>query len=240
MSMTRYHRLASIVILVAALFQPAQAVTLMPLTLMLAPNRPIASLHVHNDDTRPRIYEIQIFHWTQDDGRDVLTPAPDLVVTPPIMRLEPGEERIVRIGALKTTASPGAEQAFRLLLRDITPVDGGPTQGLHLRLQYLLPVFLSPEKPNTQVSLAQVAPVDGAGCLSITNGGNVHTEMVRVGAAGDMSGGAPVKQYVLAGETTRVCSEYIPAATLPGHVNAGFTSAYQNDMTVYDVPPAHP
>lgn len=219
---------------VLGLPQPGYAVTLMPLTLLMEQNKAVVSLHVRNDEAQAKIFEVQAFHWSQDGSEDVLELASDLVVTPPIVKLAPGEEKIIRVGVMRKDSSRTQEKAYRLLLRDITPValEGGE---LHLRMQYLLPLFMSPGRPQPELRLIEAAAPDKPGCIQITNAGNVHAKLVWTAPDSAPQNTAPIQRYVLAGARSLVCPDQ---PVVDGdRLIAGITSAYQNEVTSYEVSP---
>ncbi len=219
---------------VIGLPQPGYAVTLMPLTLVMEQNKAVVSLHVRNDEAQTKIFEVQAYHWSQDGNEDVLEPASDLVVTPPIVKLAPGEQKIIRVGVMRRNSSHTQEKAYRLLLRDITPIalEAGE---LHLRMQYLLPLFMSPGRPQPELQLVEAATSDGSGCIQITNAGNIHAKLVWTSPSNAPQNIAPTQRYVLAGAQSLVCPDG-PAAH-GDRLIAGITSAYQNEVTSYEVSP---
>lgn len=214
--------------------QPVYAVTLMPLTLVMEQNKTVVSLHVRNDEAQAKIFEVQAFNWTQDGGDDVLEPASDLIVTPPIVKLAPGEEKIIRIGVMRKDASRAQEKAYRLLLRDITPIEVEAGE-LHLRMQYLLPLFMSPGRPQAGLQLVEAASLDNPGCIQITNAGNVHAKLVWTAPENARKSIAPTQKYVLAGAQSLVCPDQ--PVVHGDRLIAGITSAYQNEVTSYEVSP---
>ncbi|MFT3726178.1 MAG: fimbria/pilus periplasmic chaperone [Hyphomonadaceae bacterium] len=217
--------------------QPGYAVTLSPLTLVMERDKTIVTLHVQNDDKEPRIFEVQAFRWSQEGGEDRLAPAIDLVVTPPIVKLAPGEEKIIRVGVMKKDRESNGEKAYRLLLRDITPTELQAGE-LHLQMQYLLPLFVSPVRPHGGVQLVEAASSDDTRCIKITNTGNVHAKLVWTAGDGAPESVSPTQKYVLAGGQTLYCPKVASAEM--GAARVGVTSAYQSEVTSYEVmPPAH-
>ena len=219
---------------VLGLPQPGYAVTLMPLTLVMEQSKAVVSLHVRNDEAQAKIFEVQAFHWSQDDGEDVLELASDLVVTPPIMKLAPGEEKIIRVGVMRKNSNRTQEKAYRLLLKDITPIalEGGE---LRLRMQYLLPLFMSPDRPQSELQLIEIAAPDKSGCIQITNAGNIHAKLVWTAPGSTPQSISPTQRYVLAGAQLLICPD--DPAIHGERLIAGITSAYQNEVTSSEVTP---
>lgn len=235
---------APVALAVLASLLPSYAVTLMPLTLVMERDKSVVVLHVQNDETQAKIFEVQAFRWSQVGGEDKLDLATDLVVTPPIVKLAPGEERIIRVGVMQKDTGRAEEKAYRLLLRDITPI--APQSGeLHLRMQYLLPLFMSPGRPQTSVKLVESASPDNPRCMRITNTGNIHAKLVWTATDNAPEKVSPAQKYVLAGGEATYCpaeaaSQEDQITTGPitaGQITAGVTSAYQNEVTSYEVVP---
>lgn len=100
------------------------------------------SFKLINHDDRAVQLEARAFAWGQDEtGRDTLTPTRDMVLTPPIMRVDSGATQVIRL-ALRSGAQPAAqsEAAYRLMLEEL-PSDDEPS-AIQLRLRYLLPIFV--------------------------------------------------------------------------------------------------
>src|SRR3546814_20680504 len=83
--------------------------------------------------------QVRIFHWTQADGNDKLTPTTDLVASPPMVSIEPGKRQLVRIIRVNDGLIPHkVERTFRLLVDEL-PGPGRP--GVKFDHSYSIPVF---------------------------------------------------------------------------------------------------
>ncbi len=97
--------------------------------------------------------QVRVFHWVQADGKNELIPSEGLVVSPPMLRLEPNANQLIRV--IRTGAPPAGatavEDAYRLIINELpnpqvptqTPSQTGNRQITFL-LQYSLPVFIEP------------------------------------------------------------------------------------------------
>src|SRR5438876_27975 len=54
-------------------------------------------LNAENQGKQPIAAQVEAFDWQQSDGKDVLTPSNALQLSPPIIRLAPGQKQIVRV-----------------------------------------------------------------------------------------------------------------------------------------------
>lgn len=211
----------------------ASALELTPLTIMLDAETPIGALQLSNDGVRPAAYQVTGLKWSQNHGQDAHTPASELIVTPPIVSLEPGESVIVRVGFVSPPSTAGGEGEYRLLLRDISQIEETGTP-LKVRTQVLLPVFVSPDEISHAVNVRETSGSQGQKCLEVRNTGNVHKKLVSVGPRGKADA-VSIQQYILAGETGTVCPRALEGELAGEALQVGLTSAYSNRVEFHDV-----
>lgn len=168
-------------------------VELAPIRLQLAPEKPLSSIRLRNTSDAPIAFSANAMRWTQTNGEDVLTPTPDIIVSPPSFVIAPGREQIVRIGAKRVKS--GTEQAFRLLFSEQKLSAAGDSEGLSVRLELSLPIFVgAPGKPDA----LDVEFVDAGATrlLRLANNADGHIMLAdaHVGAVG-----VNLPRYLLAG-----------------------------------------
>lgn len=120
--------------------------------------------------------QVRVFVWDQKDGEDVLTPATDVVASPPIMEVAPNSTQTVRL-VRRNGAPPAGEQTYRILIDEIPRADasGG---GVAIRLQYSVPVFvLPPDDRAAPVLRWSLRQKDGAWFLQVSNDGALHAQL---------------------------------------------------------------
>lgn len=105
------------------------------------------------------------------DGTALYQPSKDLVVSPPIAQLKPGESQLFRVALRGPRHQPG-ELAYRLVLEDGHQPQSGAA-GVSFRLRYDLPVLVGPTEPARQALRWQPcqAKPDYI-CLRLHNDGN--------------------------------------------------------------------
>ncbi len=213
---------------------PALALEISPLTIMLDAEAPVGVLKVRNDSLRPAAFQITGLEWSQEGGKDVHAVSPDLIVTPPIVSLEPGDSVLVRVGFLSRSEGGEREGGYRLLLRDISQIEetGSP---LKVRTQVLLPVFFAPNAITHDVVVEEAVGPDGETCVEVRNEGSVHKKLVSIGQRG-RSDALAVQHYVLAGATAKVCPRALEGELAGEALRAGLTSAYSNKVEFHDIP----
>ncbi len=173
-----------------------------PIRLTLAPGASSTSLTLENTGDEPVTVQASLMAWTQEEGRDVLRPSQDLVVSPPIFKLAPRARQTVRVGSLRP-ADPARERAYRLYLTEV-PAPRTPDQvGVSVSLQLALPVFVQPAAPLERRLQWRARAVEGGRIeLSVSNLGNAHVQLVSstlLGEGGTPLAEHPARAYVLPG-----------------------------------------
>jgi fimbrial chaperone protein len=162
----------------------------------------IGAVTVTSEDDHPLVFKNSPSLWTQNaDGGDVYTPTSDLVVTPPLLRVEAGEPRIVRIGTLR---EPGdVERSYRVFLEEQAPANPeGTGATIAVVIKFGVPVFVAPQSERVAGIAEVVEHKPGRVTLQIKNSGNVHFNVETITA-----NGVAVKDvsswYLLPGATRR-------------------------------------
>ncbi|MGE8659051.1 MAG: molecular chaperone [Achromobacter sp.] len=99
------------------------------------------SLQVFNSGKDDLNAQVRIMRWTQENGADKLVPASEIVASPAIMRVSPGQRQTVRIVRLHPSATP-REQSYRVLIDELPPKENPRGLGLKVLLRYSIPVFV--------------------------------------------------------------------------------------------------
>ncbi|WP_411850445.1 molecular chaperone [Stenotrophomonas sp. LGBM10] len=146
-----------------------QALEVSPLRLTLPAGSAHGELWLHN--THPIAWhgQARLYRWEQTPDQEVLTPADDVALSPPLLDIAPGARQRVRVVRLDS-APVTQERGYRLLLR------AGPDSP---PLQVSLPVFLAPvgpldRPPALTVALGGEQP---APALHLYNGGGRHVRL---------------------------------------------------------------
>lgn len=174
----------STVLLLAGVAAQAQVV-INPVVVEFMPRQRVASVTVALSETaaRPMRLQAEVRTWQQNlQGKDVSSPSTDLLVTPPIAELRPGQKQLFRI-ALRGPRQDSGELAYRLVLEDVAPpaADAPPSDSpdisIRLRMRYDLPVLLAPTAPvvkRLRWQSCAAAPAGGrpVACVRLVNAGN--------------------------------------------------------------------
>jgi fimbrial chaperone protein len=194
---------------IAALMLPigaavAGAFNVAPVRVELSARNRTQALTVRNQGDEPSVVQVQIYAWSQQDGQDVLQPTTDLLLTPPVFTVDPGQAQLLRI-ALRGSPDPTRQRSYRAVLQEVPgqASSGGPTLQVALRIS--LPIFVEPPvaaSPQLHWQ-AHVGP-DGKLLLSAHNGGNGHIQLVDFklsSATGAEIASQQQVSYILPGQT---------------------------------------
>ena len=168
---------------IAGLAMPSPAfagsLTVAPTTIDLKSDRDIGVLHLTNESGAPVVAQLEAFDWSQDNGADKLTATASLIVSPPMAKLTPGGDQIVRLQA--PDAAGLAEKTFRILVTQLPDPAAPKVQGINLLLQFSVPVFLHASGPEEKPNVSFHANArSGTLWLSAQNMGRAHLKLTRI------------------------------------------------------------
>lgn len=97
-------------------------------------------LVLRNSGDAPVGAQVRVYDWSQPDGEDRLDETQDMALSPPIVRIAPGEEQVVRI-VRQGPAPTGRDATYRVVAEEIplTPQDASVAVGF--RMRFVLPLF---------------------------------------------------------------------------------------------------
>jgi fimbrial chaperone protein len=149
--------------------------------------------------------QVRIFKWVQEKGKDRLVETRDVVISPPILKLEPNKSNVIRI--VRTTKAPvRGEEAYRLMVDQLPPAGDGRGKVISFVLRYSIPVFFGGAGGNAELDWS-VEMKNGKPILTVVNTGSGHARISNLSLK--PQGGKPVSYgngligYVLANSTAR-------------------------------------
>lgn len=177
--------LSALLVGVLVPFAQAGQFNVAPVKVTLPARAKSTAVTITNTGKQPVALRIKLYTWNKQTGRDQLTPAEDLVVTPPILKLAPGRSQIVRIGRPAEIAVPGIEKSYRLLVTELALPDEkrSPGAGLTLRslLELSIPLFVPPANATKQLEWRLSAGAsDDQLILNALNTGTVHSKVTQL------------------------------------------------------------
>lgn len=189
----------------AALAAHASSLQISPVTVELPPGQNASALTLRNPGKEPVYGQVRVFRWDQAPDDDRLEPSDDLVASPPLIRIEPQGEQLVRL-VRRDGSAVVEERYYRVLVDEVPNLDAAPGNGVNIRLRYSVPVFLEPAGAPALPRLSWELRRAGAQWqlrVSNTGGRRAQLAAVRVvgadGAAQEINPG--LLGYVLAGRT---------------------------------------
>ena len=188
--------------LIASLTAYAGSFTATPIKLTLDAGATSTSLSLINTGDAPVLVQAELVAWSQADGKEVLTPSLDLVVSPPIFKVAPGAVQIVRVGVLQRTPSD-REVTYRLFLQEVPAPRRPGEQGINVALRLGLSIFVLPPGGAAPQLSWHARGERGDIRLTLTNSGNGHAQAVDCKLYredGTLLAEQPLGAYVLAGQ----------------------------------------
>ena len=212
--MSRRHLKGAALVLAAAWCLPARAAVLQlaPIPIEVEAPQAAAVLKLSNRASAEVALQARVFRWTQEQGEDRLTPASEVVVSPPIATVPAGQTLTVRVVRV-ATSPPAGEETYRILVDEL-PSDKARTKGQTLRIlmRYSVPVFFKPAGAATdEPALSWTLARNRAGdfILSASNPGQRRVRLSGLqlrdpaSHAAVLAAGSELGGYVLAGQTMR-------------------------------------
>ncbi|MGA3158504.1 MAG: fimbria/pilus periplasmic chaperone [Steroidobacteraceae bacterium] len=148
-----------------------------PLRVEMKGSHRLEVLTITNADDAPLSIQIELKNWTQQAGEEQLDETHDLLVTPPIFRMAPHGQQVVRI-ALRRDADPLRELDYRVLLTEIPAPPSKDFSGMQVALQLSLPIFVAPPVfEHSELNWTAKWLADGTVQISASNSGNAHTRV---------------------------------------------------------------
>lgn len=186
-----------------------------PVRLELSPSQSVGAITVQNSGAQTSLLQLRVMAWRQDGGEETFEPTRDILANPPMMRLAPGAQQIVRVGL---RGKPGPrEGAYRIFLQEVPEQDSTTAGTVRTLLEVSIPVFVPAERPS--VALAWAVDLDGRQAnLEVRNTGASHvqvSELTLKAPDGRTLGQQKLSLYVLPGASRRT------RVDLSGSVAAG-------------------
>lgn len=161
--------------------QTVQAASLRvsPVTIDVQAPAAAGAIRVWNDDKRPLNVQIRVFRWVQRDGRDAYEPAPDVVASPPMVRLAPGAENLVRI--VRTSNRPlRGEESYRVVVDEVPDRSRRRDRNVVMVLRHSIPAFFGQGDLGAAKPSFTVTPVEGGYRVSVTNAGQQRIRLANL------------------------------------------------------------
>lgn len=148
-----------------------------PIRVEIAPGQRAATVTIENLGDRPSSIQARAFDWTQDGDQDHLTPTQQIVLSPPIFTIPPGQTQTVRL--LLRDPSPNPAHPWRLLFDEI-PAPGAPGQ-IVMAMRLSIPLLIVPQATPKPALLWRAERASGGNfALIVRNNGGLPAHLTRV------------------------------------------------------------
>lgn len=172
-----------------------------PIAVEFREKQRVAAVAVKLDDGAklPMRLQAEVLRWSQDlAGQAVTEETDELLVTPPMAELRPGQRQVFRL-ALRGKRPAPEELAYRLVLEDIsestTSAEVSPGMVINFRMRHDLPVVVAPAGPIVNLLRWKPCPPEAApassarssaeACVRLLNAGNRRVKVQTLTLAGD-------------------------------------------------------
>ncbi|WP_025108939.1 molecular chaperone [Pseudomonas sp. H1h] len=180
--------------------QAASSVLIWPIDPVLEADQQASALWLENRGTETANLQIRVFGWSQSGFEEQYQNQRDVIGSPPVAKIEPGQKQLVRLTRTKDVP-PGQELAYRIIIDEIPSAqppaaEGGKTAAaIRFQMRYSVPLFAygaglwskedttRPRDPKgiglPQLSWRTVA-IDGRPYVEVRNQGAVHARLTDV------------------------------------------------------------
>lgn len=200
--------------------QSTGALLIWPVDPVIEAKQNATALWLENSGTAPKTLQVRVFAWAQKGGQNVYAAQDDVIGSPPIVTIAPGQRQLVR---LTRTVPPSdePERAYRVIVDEIPVPQAAGTSGgasVSFRMRYSIPLFsyakgMPPDLRDTikteQVKRAlqwHVVQDANGRYLEVKNEAKIHARLVDVSFETGNSASSVAKGllgYVLPGSTAR-------------------------------------
>ena len=178
----------------------ASSVLIWPIDPVLEADQQASALWLENRGTETANLQIRVFGWSQNGYEEQYQNQRDVIGSPPVAKIEPGQKQLVRLTRTKDVP-PGQELAYRIIIDEIPSAqppsaEGGKTAAaIRFQMRYSVPLsaygvgLWSKEDSTRQrdpkgIGLPQLTwrtvAVDGRPYVEVRNQGAVHARLTDV------------------------------------------------------------
>lgn len=139
------HYVLLAMLLVVGKTQAASSILIWPIDPVLEADQQASALWLENRGNEPVNLQVRVFGWSQSEFAEQYQNQRDVIGSPPVARMEPGEKQLVRL--TRTREMPvGTEQAYRIIIDEIPAAkrpdtDGQASAAIQFQMRYSIPLF---------------------------------------------------------------------------------------------------
>lgn len=153
-----------------------------PVRIYMKPRDRAVAITLTNEGDSAVALQADVFVWSQTaEGTDQLELSEDLILSPPIIKLEAGAKQVVRLALLRA-ADAVRQLTYRLIVREVPEITNPKQEGIQLPIALALsmPVFITPPPARRDVTCELVRGEAGAPAVSCANTGTAYAQVREV------------------------------------------------------------
>ncbi|CAI8752866.1 molecular chaperone [Pseudomonas zeae] len=127
--------------------QAASSVLIWPIDPILEADQQASALWLENHGTEIVHLQIRVFAWSQSGLNDQYQNQRDVIGSPPVAKIEPGQKQLVRLTRTREVP-PGQELAYRIIIDEIpaaapasAPGNSNAAAAIRFQMRYSVPLF---------------------------------------------------------------------------------------------------
>jgi fimbrial chaperone protein len=111
-----------------------------PVVLELNAPAAAGTLTLRNDEDNEATIQTRVLRWSQTGGVESLEPTTDVVASPPVVKLAPHADYVVRVVRVSKQQVRG-EESYRVIVDQLPRTGGGQARAVNLLIRQSIPVF---------------------------------------------------------------------------------------------------
>jgi len=176
---------------------------LAPVLIDVAAPAATSSMTITNSGKERMTVQARLFGWKQKGNKDAYFKTRDVVVSPPILKLKPGQSGVVRIVRLSKKPDRG-EESYRLIVDELPKSQKNQRSTVQMVIRHSVPVFFSAVKAAASTSWKAVQK-KGKLVLQGRNSGSSRIKLSQMSVVDSrgrkVSFGAGLNGYILGGSS---------------------------------------
>ncbi|SEH05020.1 fimbrial biogenesis chaperone [Candidatus Venteria ishoeyi] len=153
-----------------------------PTSVVLSPKHNTSSLTFTNRSNKPVNLQLFLKTWHQDElGKTQLSDSRDVVVFPKMLKIEPGQERPIRVGFRGKW--PKIERSFRIFADELPTFNAEKgTTGVFFPVRLSIPLFVRDQSDvlSPEIKLDSAQTYQGQLRLGVQNQGRQHVALSKI------------------------------------------------------------
>ncbi|MBP1852591.1 fimbrial biogenesis chaperone [Rhizobium halophytocola] len=120
----------------------ATSLRVSPVRLDLNGGTATSTIRLWDSGSTPTNVQVRVYRWTKVNGRDRLDPTTDVVASPPVTKLAPGRENLIRVVRVAKKPISGTE-TYRLLIDELPDPKKRVAGQVNVVIRHSIPVRFS-------------------------------------------------------------------------------------------------